>query len=165
MLLTSSSAAADTEGRETGLPEVLTVLRRRLRDLRPDQIGVRLPQSRNSRPFLAVPPLEVGARNAAVIIRRGLHRRDQSREPELVQPGLVEVEVRQSPLHLRAGDRQAELLDPVVHGLGEDRGLDYAAVIVHGADARLVDVALTALVDRRENVLDHREVPPDAGEV
>src|SRR5579864_6466233 len=105
MLLTSRSGAAAVPGApavRSVLMFLLTVFLGGLGDLRAHEVRVRLPQARDPHPRRAVPPLEVGARHAAVIVGRQLDWRDQAGQSEFAQPRVGEVEMLEAPPHLRS---------------------------------------------------------------
>ena len=88
-----------------------------------------------------------------------LERRHEADRAELLQARLVEVEMLERPLHLLAGHRPAlaEMLLSHAHRFRGDDAEHDAAVVVDGADPRLVlHFALALRVNVLADLLDHR---------
>src|SRR5262249_29985375 len=134
----------------------LGVLHRALLDHRTNQRLVRLDPVADDLPLRPVPLLELHRSSALVVGAGDLVGLDEAGRPQLREPGVIDLDVLQSPAHLLAGERllaelplgDADALD------GDDPG-EHSAVVEDAPDAGLVDhVALAGTVDDPLDLLD-----------
>src|SRR5215475_6244217 len=131
---------------------------------RAHQLSVGLDPVGDHDPFVAVPLLELDRAAAFVIQARYVQRLHEAGRAQLLQAGIADLQVLDSPAHLLGGDglALAELDLRGADRLDRDDAVHHAAVVIDRADARdvfhLATLALAVVV--LLDVLDHREVRP-----